>query len=43
MQDTTRVVNAVEAWRTVLIDENEHIVEDQFHQHNYIDVLGWLQ
>ena len=34
MQDTTRVVNAVEAWRTVLIDEKEHIVEDQFHQHN---------
>jgi len=23
MQDTTRVVNAVEAWRTVIIDENE--------------------
>ena len=40
MQDTTRVVNAVEAWRTVLIDENEHIVEDQFHHHNYIDGTG---
>ena len=40
MQDTTRVVNAVEAWRTVLIDENEHIIEDQFHQHDYIDGTG---
>ncbi len=40
MQDTTRVINAVEAWRTVIIDENEQIVEDQFHQHDYIDGTG---
>ena len=40
MQDTTRVINAVEAWRTVIIDENEQIIEDQFHQHDYIDGTG---
>ena len=40
MQDTTRIINAVEAWRTVIIDENEQIVEDQFHEHDYIDGTG---
>ena len=40
MQDTTRVVNAVETWRSVIIDEDENIVEDQFHAHDYIDGTG---
>ena len=40
MQDTTRIINAVEAWRTIIINENEQIVEDQFHQHDYIDGTG---
>ena len=40
MQDTTRVVNAVEAWRTVVINENEQIVENQFGENDYIDGTG---
>ncbi len=40
MQDTTRVINAVETWRSVIIDEDEDIVEDQFHAHDYIDGTG---
>ena len=40
MQDTTRVINAVETWRSVIIDEDEDIVEDQFHSHDYIDGTG---
>ena len=40
MQDTTRVVNAVVAWRTVVIDENEQIVENQFGENDYIDGTG---
>ena len=40
MQDTTRIVNAVEAWRTVVIDENEQIVENQFGENDYIDGTG---
>jgi len=40
MQDTTRIVNAVEAWRTVVINENEQIVENQFGENDYIDGTG---
>ena len=40
MQDTTRVINAVEAWQTVIIDEDENIVADQSNQHEYIDGTG---
>ena len=40
MQDTTRIVNAVEAWRTVVINENEQIVENQFGEYDYIDGTG---
>ena len=40
MQDTTRVINAVETWQTVIIDEDEDVVADQFHHHRYIDGTG---
>ena len=40
MQDTTRVINAVEAWQTVIIDEDEDIVVEQSNQHKYIDGTG---
>ena len=37
MQDTTRVINAVETWQTVIINENEQVIADQADQHTYID------
>ena len=32
MQDTTRVINAVEAWQTVIINEDEQVIVDQTNQ-----------
>jgi len=40
MQDTTRVINAVETWQTVIINENEEVITDQANQHTYIDGTG---
>tara|TARA_B100002052_G_scaffold240722_1_gene225031 strand:- start:519 stop:2897 length:2379 start_codon:yes stop_codon:yes gene_type:complete len=40
MQDTTRVIEAVETWQTVIIDENENVIKDQTNQHTYIDGTG---
>ena len=40
MQDTTRVINAVETWQTVIINENEQVIADQANQHTYIDGTG---
>ena len=40
MQDTTRVINAVEAWQTVIINEDEQVLADQTNQHTYIDGTG---
>ena len=40
MQDTTRVINAVEAWQTVIINEDEQVIVDQTNQHTYIDGTG---
>ena len=33
MQDTTRVINAVETWQTVIINEDEQVIADQADQH----------
>ena len=40
MQDTTRVINAVETWQTVIVNENEQVIADQANQHTYIDGTG---
>ena len=40
LQDTTRVINAVEAWQTVIINEDEQVIADQTIQHTYIDGTG---
>ena len=40
MQDTTRVINAVETWQTVIINEDEQVIADQANQHTYIDGTG---
>ena len=40
MQDTTRVINAVETWQTVIINEDEQVIADQADQHTYIDGTG---
>ncbi len=40
MQDTTRVINAVETWQTVIINEDEQVIANQANEHTYIDGTG---